>query len=89
MSLQIYIYKTYIRFQDLRIMWYISCPTLNHPTGSIEIHPEEKSKERPLEVITDVWIVDNLQKLRNLEDGLTDTFYESVLTLITIKQSKK
>ena len=62
-------------------MGHVSGATLNLPRGRVQVNPEEEAKERSLEVVIDVRVVQHSQQLRDLEDRLADRLDEPILTL--------
>lgn len=84
---------THISFPQLeansRVMRQVTGTTLYHAPSSVEVHPQEEPQEGPFEVAVDGRVVQDLQQLRDLKNGLTDGLYVAVLTLHKASNNNK
>lgn len=62
-------------------MRHVSRAALYHPSCCIEVHPQEKTKKRQLEVVTNLLIGQNSEYLLDAKNCLADGFNMSVLSL--------
>jgi hypothetical protein len=68
-------------YDYILVMRQVPGAALDHAAGRVEVHPQEEAQVRPLQVVVDGGVREDLQQLVHAEDGLADRLDEAVLAL--------